>query len=240
MNLWVSLWKRPNTTSPGVLFGIPQCHHNPGFCNNFDYCSSQKTKFAEVGMFLLMAHSKKFGPSLLQLASRNHKVSRDVSHAKQAMKHGLIKTTWDHTLEHLNTTESVPIHCCYCVWSWQLDLLMENKLWKFCFLINSVIRAWSVFWARYYQHELVLTGFLLDKTIRQTCLQPSIIKCLERSWGMGMTPQVLWTCACTLKRRLSIFCTLLWNRTLEMVGIVPVSSVQVSSSKWHALYSGKT
>lgn len=44
-------------------------------------------------------------------------MSRDVSLAKQAMKHGLIKTTWDNILEYLNTTETVPIHGCYCVWS---------------------------------------------------------------------------------------------------------------------------
>lgn len=35
-------------------------------------------------------------------------MSRDVSLAKQPVKHGLRKTTRDHILEYLNTTEMCP------------------------------------------------------------------------------------------------------------------------------------
>lgn len=149
MNLWMSQWNRSNTTSPGVsLFGIPQCHHRPGFCNNF-ITVVRKLNLLKWEWFFLMVHSKRFAHCFTEVALWSYKMSGDISLAKQAMKHK-IKTTWDYILEYLNTAKTVPIHGCYCVWSWGLNLLMENKVWRFYFPIDSLIHAWSIFWARYY------------------------------------------------------------------------------------------
>lgn len=164
MNLWISLWNISNTTSPGFsLFEIPQCHHSLAFVITLIITVVGKLNLLKWECLLWWCTQSSLLPVVLQLALWSHKMSRDVSLAKQPMKDGLTKTTWDHNLEYLNTTETVPIHVCYCVRSWELNLLMENKVWRFYFLINAMICAWSTFWARYYQCELVLTGFLLDK-----------------------------------------------------------------------------